>query len=131
MRSLCNSFSFSAKRFCLVWVVLAQLLTPLTVSAAMHSATQGSPYYCGQLSAPVLSQLRTMDLPAELLRQVLPEQYAEHCHACVLAQPDDAVLPALPAAVIPGVDADRVAALPALHALTTRQQSFQARAPPL
>ena len=38
----------------------------------MRSADVSSPYYCGQMSPQLSQQLRAMDLPAELLQQLLP-----------------------------------------------------------
>lgn len=103
---------------------------PLAASAAMQTANQASPFYCGKLSAPMLSQLRSMDLPAELLRQALPDNPAKHCKACVVASTDDVLLSTsvtLSAAVR---STDAYLATPVADHFLFPPQHFQARAPP-
>lgn len=54
----------------------------------MRSADVSSPYYCGQMSpqwsAQMLQQLRAMDLPAELLQQLLPASAMADSNDCEL-----------------------------------------------
>lgn len=114
----------------LLCVAVAQLLLPLSTTAAMLSASEDSPYYCGNMSAPMMQQLRALDLPAELLEQVMPDVEAEHCDRCVAASTDpDAILPTAPEFNLPNAEAA------VSHAVWSQRYAsvktaFQARAPP-
>lgn len=114
----------------LLIAAVCQLLLPLSVSAAMQSASEGSPFYCGKLSAPMLSQLREMDLPAELLRQAIPESPASQCKACVAANLDDLLLPAVSTAEVTAFQLETHVAHPVTARLAVTYSHVQARAPP-
>ncbi|MDD9892392.1 MAG: hypothetical protein OXT49_02620 [Gammaproteobacteria bacterium] len=119
-----------ASRWLLCWVAIAQLLLPLTSTAAMMSAPVDSPYYCGNMSAPMLQQLRSMDLPAELISQVVPQQTLEICDGCASASaaPDALLLSA-------EVSSEQLSVAPPALTGTSffylnSHSGFSARAPP-
>lgn len=58
----------------------------------MMSASADSPFYCGKMSSPLVAQLLALDLPAELLEQVLPQANVE-CDACAVSATDPYVVP--------------------------------------
>jgi hypothetical protein len=73
-----------ALRLLLLCAALFQALLPMAAQAAMRSADVSSPYYCGQMSPQLSQQLRAMDLPAELLQQLLPASAMADGNDCEL-----------------------------------------------
>ncbi len=94
----------------------------------MGTADASSPYYCGQMSPQFVQQLRAMDLPPELVQQLLPDASSTDCEFCasgVFALAQFASIGALSAepvsARLPGVEAAGFGYI---------QNSYSARAPP-
>lgn len=125
-----NAFSKRRSRFLLLCLALAQLLLPLSTAAAMLSAPADSPYYCGQMSSVMQQQLRSLDLPRELLQQLLPDADQPHCERCLNSVFEPLVSQA--AVSLPTVFLPRASLPSPISALLVAESTanFKARAPP-
>lgn len=94
----------------------------------MVSADASSPYYCGQMSSQFAQQLRAMDLPPELVQQLLPDASTTDCEFCASGVFDLAQLSGLAAVAVTPVSA--LAPSAGVAGFGHTQNSYSARAPP-
>lgn len=117
-------------RLSLFIAVLFQSLLPLPANAAMLSADASSPYHCGQMSPQLSQQLKDLELPSSLLKQLVPADPTSKCDLC-LATLNDLPMP-LQASASVAVAATAIA--PKVATVNTPVDDFparySARAPP-